>query len=600
MIKKVIKRDGRIVKFEKEKITQAILKAMQATNNINKRTASRIANEISNLNYQTIEIEILQDIVEEKLMASSYKDVAKAYILYREERNKIRNKSSKLMQAIAEKIDASDIQNQNANVDEHSFGGRMGEARNELMKDYALNYIVSDMAKENHLNNEIYIHDLDAYAVGMHNCVGRETEFLTTDGVKSFYDFKDGDEIEVLTHTGEIKKAKVKNYGKQQLYKITFKKGGSIYKSVRATSNHRWLLQNGEFTTALKIGDKLADAPEIREFDYDNASNEEKLMWCKGFAYGDGTLEYNLDKKTGEYKKDNRVRIRLCKKKQDYLDRFKIDGCSINRQTAENEPIVKIYNYNKIIPNFNSYNELKAFVDGLYCADGYKGPHYGIQFTGKEQCNFIKDYFESCGYYIISQRDKTNQITNFGKRKDTTIEYSFLGKPNRFKYTVENILVDSIEDVWCLEVEDNHTFILSGGIVTGNCLTIPFDDLLAKGFNTRQTDVRPANSINTAFQLVAVIFQLQSLQQFGGVSASHIDWTMVPYVRKSFAKHYNDGLRYIEDMEDAEVFINLQDASIENESYKEYPKVYKYALEKTEKELMQAVEGMYHNLEIWA
>ena len=48
-----------------------------------------------------------------------------------------------------------------------------------------------------------------------------------------------------------------------------------------------------------------------------------------------------------------------------------------------------------------------------------------------------------------------------------------------------------------------------------NCLTIPFDDLLAKGFNTRQTDVRPANSINTAFQLVAVIFQLQSLQQFG-------------------------------------------------------------------------------------
>ena len=67
-----------------------------------------------------------------------------------------------------------------------------------------------------------------------------------------------------------------------------------------------------------------------------------------------------------------------------------------------------------------------------------------------------------------------------------------------------------------------------------NCLTIPFDDLLAKGFNTRQTDVRPAQSVSTAFQLVAVIFQLQSLQQFGGVSASHIDWTMVPYVRKSF------------------------------------------------------------------
>ena len=50
-----------------------------------------------------------------------------------------------------------------------------------------------------------------------------------------------------------------------------------------------------------------------------------------------------------------------------------------------------------------------------------------------------------------------------------------------------------------------------------NCLTIPFDDLLKNGFKTRQTDVRPANSINTAFQLVAVLFQLQSLQQFGRV-----------------------------------------------------------------------------------
>ena len=71
-----------------------------------------------------------------------------------------------------------------------------------------------------------------------------------------------------------------------------------------------------------------------------------------------------------------------------------------------------------------------------------------------------------------------------------------------------------------------------------NCLTEPIDDLLANGFTTRQTDVRPASSINTAMQLVAVCFQIQSLQQFGGVSASHIDHSMVPYVRKSFRKHY--------------------------------------------------------------
>ena len=75
-------------------------------------------------------------------MSTKRKDVAKNYILYREERTKIRNANSKLMQNIKEKIEASDVQNQNANVDEHSFGGRMGEARSELMKDYALNYIV--------------------------------------------------------------------------------------------------------------------------------------------------------------------------------------------------------------------------------------------------------------------------------------------------------------------------------------------------------------------------------------------------------------------------------------------------------------------------
>ena len=131
-----------------------------------------------------------------------------------------------------------------------------------------------------------------------------------------------------------------------------------------------------------------------------------------------------------------------------------------------------------------------------------------------------------------------------------------------------------------------------------NCLTIPFDKLLAEGFNTRQTDVRPANSVNTAFQLVAVIFQLQSLQQFGGVSASHIDWTMVPYVRKSFIKHYSDGLRWFHNCSDAEIFDfpSLQKWDINSGVYRQNEKPYSYALEMTEREVYQAVEAMYHNL----
>ena len=129
-----------------------------------------------------------------------------------------------------------------------------------------------------------------------------------------------------------------------------------------------------------------------------------------------------------------------------------------------------------------------------------------------------------------------------------------------------------------------------------NCMSIPFDDLLANGFKTRQTDIRPANSINTAFQLLAVIFQLQSLQQFGGCAATHLDWTMIPYVRKSFNKHYIDGLQYILGRS-AEGWDTYRNHPIDSEEYKQYSsKVYKYAMDMTKKELSQAVEAMYHNL----
>ena len=135
-----------------------------------------------------------------------------------------------------------------------------------------------------------------------------------------------------------------------------------------------------------------------------------------------------------------------------------------------------------------------------------------------------------------------------------------------------------------------------------NCLSIPFDTLLKNGFNTRQTDVRPANSVNTAFQLVAVIFQLQSLQQFGGVAATHIDWTMVPYVRKSFIKHYNDvrntmSLKPIQKDEDFVVNTEIDSEEYKGKWYQPMKRyVWNKAINRTYKEIRQAVEGMYHNL----
>jgi ribonucleoside-triphosphate reductase len=297
----VTKRDGKEMPFDKNKIRLAVLKAFIDMDGEEtpyaKEKAREIANYVESLN-KDFNVEEIQDIVVNKLMASSRKDVATHYVEYRYLHKMARDRYNHLIKAIAEKLTASNVQNQNANVDEHSFGGRMGEANDIVMKQYALDYCMSEMAKTNHLNNEIYIHDLNSYAVGMHNC-----------------------------------------------------------------------------------------------------------------------------------------------------------------------------------------------------------------------------------------------------------------------------------------------------------LSIPFDDLLANGFNTRQTDVRPAQSINTAFQLVAVIFQIQSLQQFGGVSATHIDWTMVPYVRKSFFKHWKDGMKYLHGVVDFNEELFDHSLPIDSECYTKSPKnAYEYAIEMTERETRQAVEGMYHNL----
>ena len=134
-----------------------------------------------------------------------------------------------------------------------------------------------------------------------------------------------------------------------------------------------------------------------------------------------------------------------------------------------------------------------------------------------------------------------------------------------------------------------------------NCLSIPFDKLLRNGFTSRQTDIRPAGSISTAFQLVAVIFQLQSLQQFGGVSATHLDWTMVPYVRKSFYKHYTEELKYhqpkkYKEFVDRFVKKIADKISIENKQVYKDQSARDIAMALTKEELEQAVEGMYHNL----
>lgn len=182
---RVIKRDGREVQFDWWKVYNAVLKAMMSVDpevsNEESKLAIKIADYIQALD-KDISVETIQDMVEQKLMQSKRKDVAKAYIIYRNDRSRIRQNKSELIEKVREKITASNIENQNANVDEKSFGGRMGAVNSAVLKQYALDNCMSEMSRNNHLNNEIYIHDLDHYASGDHNCLSLPFDDLLANG----------------------------------------------------------------------------------------------------------------------------------------------------------------------------------------------------------------------------------------------------------------------------------------------------------------------------------------------------------------------------------------------------------------------------------
>ena len=164
----IIKRDGSKVDFNEEKIVNAVLSAFEEVDSevsdYAMDKAGRIADyvrEYAENADHCLDVEEVQDIVERGLQSTRRKDVAKAFIIYREDRTRERNKRSQLVKTIGEKLFAKNVENANANMDEKSFGGRKGEASNILMKDYALNYCMTEMSRNNHLNNEIYIHKLN-------------------------------------------------------------------------------------------------------------------------------------------------------------------------------------------------------------------------------------------------------------------------------------------------------------------------------------------------------------------------------------------------------------------------------------------------------
>lgn len=181
------KRNGDYVAFDSQRIINAVNKAFkEVRNEENNEAAQEIADQIYSFvkgkSNREVDVEHIQDFVEDLLMEWGFKDVARAYIRYRYKKEVARNTKDDFINAIREKLDAANVQNQNANVDEKSFGGRTGEASSVVTKQLALDYIVSPMARANHLNNEIYIHDLDSYYIGSHNCLSIPFDDLLAKG----------------------------------------------------------------------------------------------------------------------------------------------------------------------------------------------------------------------------------------------------------------------------------------------------------------------------------------------------------------------------------------------------------------------------------
>lgn len=320
----------------------------------------------------------------------------------------------------------------------------------------------------------------------MFNCFSRDTAFITAQGTKTFEDFSHGDTTMVLTHTGQWKSAVVKNYGKQELHDVTFLRS-KARKTVRVTRNHRWLLSDGSETTNLSVGDSLLGIRAPLPFDYDDATPFEKLYWCYGYVFGDGSL---LNDKNGI---PTSSMARLCgKDAAKFLYRFDEMGFSSSKPlSAGGDPFVYTGKYLKAAPQLDkdSRELVAAFTDGYLCADGYKNTawytnpeaskYISIQSSDEDHVEFLQSALESSGYFVTTKKDVSGTQTNLGVYRKGTTWFglsAWVGKTSQHAWKVQSISdVVTYEDVWCLEVEDDHSFVLSGGMVTGNCAFVAVD-----------------------------------------------------------------------------------------------------------------------------
>ena len=163
---KVEKRDGTLQEFDFQKIVQAVKNVYKS---IEKEGPGKVMFDLceyyrklsekydSGKNTQPVPIESIQDTIRDILIKRNQIEAAEAFVLYRKKHEEIRERKSWMTKEITKKLKGTNIENQNANVDEASFGGRVGEASRVVTKNIALKHM-SKQFRDNHLNNEDYIH----------------------------------------------------------------------------------------------------------------------------------------------------------------------------------------------------------------------------------------------------------------------------------------------------------------------------------------------------------------------------------------------------------------------------------------------------------
>ena len=178
------KRDGRLVPFDITRIEHAIKSACNEVGTTDLNIAC-VAKNVEARCYNGIEVEAIQDLVETELMGAGAAKVAKAYILFREERNRARTRKQDAVITSVVNAERNDVTRENANSASETPAGMMMKVASENSKEYASKYLISEDVRDAVKDNILHIHDFDYYLTRSLTCLQHPVNMLLSDGFKA-------------------------------------------------------------------------------------------------------------------------------------------------------------------------------------------------------------------------------------------------------------------------------------------------------------------------------------------------------------------------------------------------------------------------------